>query len=74
LPDSFNVTHRDVIIATATRHALPLTTTARRAVPHTGARLRILDALTGPLPETAAAQRRKRERERLERVFPEIEP
>jgi hypothetical protein len=38
------------------------------------ARLRILDALAGPLPETAADQRRERERERLERVFPEIEP
>jgi hypothetical protein len=30
------------------------------------ARLRILDALAGPLPETAADQRRERERERLE--------
>jgi len=36
--------------------------------------LRILDALAGPLPETTADQRRERERERLERVFPEIEP
>ena len=34
--------------------------------------LRILDA--GPLPETTADQGRERERERLERVFPEIEP
>jgi hypothetical protein len=38
------------------------------------ARLRIPDALAGPLPETAADQRREREWERLERVFPEIEP
>jgi hypothetical protein len=37
-------------------------------------RLRVLDALAGPLPETPADQRRKRDRERIERAFPEIEP
>jgi hypothetical protein len=35
-------------------------------------RLRILDALAGPLPETTADQERKRDRERLERAFPTI--
>jgi hypothetical protein len=39
----------------------------------TALRLRILDALAGPMPETPADQQRKRDRERLERAFPEIE-
>jgi hypothetical protein len=38
------------------------------------ARLRILDALAGPLPETPADQQRQRDRERIERAFPESEP
>ena len=38
------------------------------------ARLRILDALAGPLPETPADRQRQRDRERLRRAFPEIEP
>ena len=38
------------------------------------ARLRILDALTGPLPETPEDQQRERDRKQLERAFPEIEP
>jgi len=38
------------------------------------ARLRVLDALAGPEPETAADKQRKRDRERMERVFPKIEP
>jgi hypothetical protein len=37
------------------------------------ARLRILDALAGPLPETPADQQRKRDREQIERAFPDIE-
>jgi hypothetical protein len=37
-------------------------------------KLRILDALAGPEPETAADQQRKRDREPIERAFPEIEP
>ena len=37
-------------------------------------RLRILDALAGPLPEIPADQQRARDRERIERVFPKIEP
>jgi hypothetical protein len=37
-------------------------------------RLRVLDALAGPLPETPADQQRERDREQLERAFPEIEP
>jgi len=37
-------------------------------------RLRILDALAGPLPETSADQQRKRDRETQKRAFPEIEP
>ena len=37
-------------------------------------RLRILDALAGPEPETPADLKRKRDRERLERGFPGIEP
>jgi hypothetical protein len=38
------------------------------------ATLRILDALAGPEPETPADQQRKRDRERIERASPEIEP
>jgi hypothetical protein len=37
------------------------------------ARLRILDALTGPLPETPEDQQRERRRDRPERMFPNIE-
>jgi hypothetical protein len=37
-------------------------------------RLRILGALAGPEPETPADRQRARYRERIERVFPEIEP
>jgi len=37
-------------------------------------RLRILDALAGPLPETSADQQRQRDRETQKRAFPEIEP
>jgi hypothetical protein len=37
------------------------------------ATLRLLDALAGPLPETTADQQRARDRERIERAFPEIE-
>jgi hypothetical protein len=37
-------------------------------------RLRIMDALTGPEPETPADQQRARDRERIERAFPAIEP
>jgi hypothetical protein len=37
-------------------------------------RLRILDALAGPEPETLADQQRKQDRERVKRAFPEIEP
>ena len=37
-------------------------------------RLRILDALAGPLPETPADRQRERDRETLKRAFPEIEP
>jgi hypothetical protein len=38
------------------------------------ARLRILDALAGPLPETPADQQRERDRVRIERAFPKMEP
>jgi hypothetical protein len=38
------------------------------------ARLRILDALAGPLPETPADQHRWQDRERIERTFHAIEP
>jgi hypothetical protein len=46
-----------------------------RAVDHldyalTLARLRILDALAGPEPETPADQQRHRDREQLESAFP----
>jgi hypothetical protein len=37
-------------------------------------RLRILDALAGPEPETPTDQRRGRDRERIKRASPEIEP
>jgi len=37
------------------------------------ARLRILDALTGPLPETPEDQQRAQDREQLERAFPGID-
>jgi hypothetical protein len=36
--------------------------------------LRILDALCGPLPETPADRQRQRDRERIKKAFPEIEP
>ena len=36
------------------------------------ARLRILDALAGPLPETPANQHRQRDHEKIERAFPKI--
>jgi hypothetical protein len=38
------------------------------------ATLRILDAVVGPEPETSAVQQRARDRERIERAFPEIQP
>ena len=38
------------------------------------ATLRILDALAGPLPETPADEERQRDRERIKKAFPEIEP
>jgi hypothetical protein len=38
------------------------------------ASLRFLDALAGPEPETPADQQCERDRERIERAFPEIEP
>jgi hypothetical protein len=38
------------------------------------ARLRILDKLAGPLPETPADRQRQRDSERIKRTFPEIEP
>jgi hypothetical protein len=37
-------------------------------------RLRILDAVCGPLAETLADRKRQEDRERLRRAFPEIEP
>jgi hypothetical protein len=37
-------------------------------------RLRILDALAGPLPERSADRQREQDRERLGKAFPEIEP
>jgi len=36
-------------------------------------RLRILDALAGPEPETPADLRRERDREQLERAFPMLD-
>jgi hypothetical protein len=38
------------------------------------ATLRILDGLAGPEPETPADQQRARDRERIERAFPAMEP
>jgi hypothetical protein len=38
------------------------------------ARLRILDALAGPEPETPADQQRQRDQARIEKAFPEIKP
>jgi hypothetical protein len=38
------------------------------------ARLRFLDALAGPESEMDGDQQRQRDRERIERVFPEIDP
>jgi len=38
------------------------------------ATLHILDRLAGPLPETPADQQRARDRERIKKAFPEIEP
>lgn len=37
------------------------------------ARLRIPDALAGPEPEAPACQQRERDRQRIERGFPEIQ-
>jgi hypothetical protein len=37
------------------------------------ARLRIVDAVAGPEPQTPADQQRERDREQLERAFPEID-
>ena len=37
-------------------------------------RLRVLDAIVGPFPETPADQQREQDRERLRKAFPEIEP
>jgi hypothetical protein len=37
-------------------------------------RLRVLDWFAGPEPETPADQQRARDRERIERAFPKIEP
>jgi hypothetical protein len=39
----------------------------------THARLSLVDAVRGPEPETAADQQRKRDRERLQRAFPETD-
>jgi hypothetical protein len=36
-------------------------------------RLRVLDWLAGPEPETPADQERKREREQIKKAFPKIE-
>jgi hypothetical protein len=36
--------------------------------------LRILGAVAGPLPETPADRQRQRDREKIKRAFPEIEP
>lgn len=40
----------------------------------TRVRLRILDAVAGPEPETSADQQREVDRERIERASPKIEP
>jgi len=37
------------------------------------ATLRIVDAVAGPEPETAADRERRRDREQLDRAFPEID-
>ena len=37
-------------------------------------KLRILDAVCGPLPETSADQQQARDRERLKKAFPKIRP
>ena len=37
-------------------------------------RLRLLDALAGPLPETLADQQRQRDHEVIKKAFPDIEP
>jgi len=37
-------------------------------------KLRILDALTRPLPEMPEDQQRERDRKQLERAFPKIKP
>jgi hypothetical protein len=37
------------------------------------ARLRILDALAGPEPETPADQQRARDQKRMERAFPKLD-
>jgi hypothetical protein len=37
-------------------------------------RLRFLDAICGPLPETPADRRRQQDRQKLKRAFLEIEP
>lgn len=39
----------------------------------THARLSVVDAVCGPEPVTAADQQRKRDREQLQRAFPEID-
>jgi hypothetical protein len=36
------------------------------------ARLRVLDAVAGPEPETPADQKREKDREQIEREFPKI--
>jgi hypothetical protein len=38
------------------------------------ARLRILDALAGPEPETPEDRQREDDQEQIERAFPKIEP
>jgi hypothetical protein len=38
------------------------------------ARLRILDTLAGPLPETPADRRRQRDWEKIKEAFPKIAP
>jgi hypothetical protein len=37
-------------------------------------RLRVLDAIVGPEPETQADQQRRKDREHIERAFPRVEP
>jgi hypothetical protein len=38
------------------------------------AELRTLDALAGPLPVTPADRQRQRDREKIKKAFPEMEP